>query len=182
MRQFGGFTLIEVVVTLMVLIILSAVVTPAIVTELDRMRISSARTDLDAFVTGITDFRKDVRAYPKQLSQLATAIVSGDEDSCGDSYSAAERNRWAGPYVRRVIPGTGVPIGIGTARNQLTRVGGTNALLFVAVDSVAEEDALALNALVDGDNSGTAGNVWWISLSIPEALVTLGYALPVRGC
>lgn len=173
-----GFSLIEVLVGLTIIVTLAAVLTPNLVTVLDRARIDRAEASLEHFVEAVQQFEEDVKRYPSHLSQLAEPVEAGDPDACGQGLPPGLAGQWGGPYLSRLVPSSGVPIAIGTARDRLETGTGT---LSVVVPRVTEEDALELNARVDGDGSGSANTVRWTSPDA-EGLVTLSFVIPIKRC
>jgi prepilin-type N-terminal cleavage/methylation domain-containing protein len=182
----SGLTLIEIVVVIVVLLILAAAIAPSLVGSLDRERVSTAATTLQEITDAMSEMRKDSQDWPGRLSHLSTAITTSDQNVCGNAYTAGKVGNWAGPYIDRVIPSTGIPVGIGTASNTVYRssVSGQDALLTIEITSVQEADALSLNTVVDndGDVAGrTTGTIQWSTTS-SEGLVTVLYYRPIRGC
>jgi prepilin-type N-terminal cleavage/methylation domain-containing protein len=189
-----GFTLIELIVGLAIMIMISAVITPVMLGALDKARIDEAAASLESLVEALHVFHDDTNHYPGYLTHLSAPITTSQTNSCGDSYPQGAADKWNGPYVKRVLTSSGVPVAIGTARDELIResldsgglLGAANpkggaALLKIVVTDVAEEDAVALNERVDGDNSSTDGTVQW---TVPDAqgFVTLYYITPISGC
>ena len=178
----GGFTFIEMIVGLAIMVIVAATITPALLGVVDKERRDAALTSLTGISDAVAAFRADVNEYPGLLTQLTTPIGS-EPDLCGANYSGGEQGDWEGPYLNRVVPPTGLPIGIGRARNQLTRFPNTNnpSHMILTVDSVVIEDALALNRRLDADgDDGTANAVRWTMLSAADGLVTLGFWGPIQ--
>src|SRR5687767_8873289 len=115
----GGFTLIEVVVALAIMVMIAATVSPSIIGYLDRTRLEEAVESLEALRDAALAFYDDVDDYPSELTHLTEPISGDDDNSCGSSYGNGQANRWTGPYLTRIIPATGLPIFIGTAQNEL---------------------------------------------------------------
>jgi prepilin-type N-terminal cleavage/methylation domain-containing protein len=177
-----GFSLVEAVVALIIIATLAAVVTPGLVRAIDDARVQRGLESLETITTAILDYEDDINEYPPNLFQLVNELQPGDDDSCGNNLSNGERNRWDGPYLDRIVPTGGVPVGVGTALPALIRfpTGGNDALLLIVVNDVGEEDALALDRRVDGDGMA-AGTVLWTPIEA-DGLVTLGWAIPINGC
>lgn len=175
-------TLIEVVVAVAIVLSLAAAMAPGMIGVLDRQRVASARESLDAIVNAMTKMRGDNQDWPLRLSHLVVPITTGDQNICGNTYSPGKVSQWAGPYLDRNVPATGIPIGIGTARDLLVRevISGNDAYLKIQVDSVVEEDASALDKIYDGDGAAN-GSIRWTGTS-PTGQVTLYMLRPIRGC
>lgn len=176
MRRAGrrsGFTLVEVIVALAVILILAAVAVPQLGGFLDQKRVEETATLLAQLRNSLygpsTSFRTNVGANASRLSHLSTLIVNGDDDSCGGNYSNAERGDWpdGGPYINWVIdPVTGLRTPIGQADDLMIRVpagggGSTGRLRIRFNNSVTLVDAQALDVFVDGVLNGGTGVVQW---------------------
>ena len=182
----SGLTLIEIVVVIVVLLILAAAIAPSIMGSLDRERVSTAANTLQEITDAMSEMRKDNQDWPGRLSHLSSPITTSDKNVCGNSYTSGKVGNWGGPYIDRVIPSTGLPVGIGTARDTVYRsaLSGQDALLTIEITSVQQDDALSLNTTVDndGDVAGrTTGTIQWSTTS-SEGLVTVLYYRPIRGC
>ena len=100
-RSPQGFTLIEVLVTLILLAVLAAAVFPLVTQQSnqgDPLRVAS---DLGSVRAAVEQFRLDVRPnWPGDLEDLAHAPVNGagdDPDLNGDAIENAAN--WDGPYL-----------------------------------------------------------------------------------
>jgi len=176
MRRAGrrsGFTLVEVIVALAVILILAAVAVPQLGGFLDQKRVEETATLLAQLRNSLygpsTSFRTNVGANASRLSHLSTLIVNGDDDSCGGNYTNAERGDWpdGGPYINWVIdPTSGLRTPIGQADDLMIRVpagggGSTRRLRIRFNNSVTLVDAQALDVFVDGVLNGGTGVVQW---------------------
>lgn len=173
-----AFSLIEVLVALAVMVTLAAVIVPGVVQILDRARVDRGYESLNAISAAVLAFRTDVGHSPAALTQLSEPITGAMSSSCGVSYGqkgGQAAKAWAGPYLNRIVPTTGLPVGIGTAENALNQVGAT---LQVTVNGVLEADALALDTRVDGGDGAGAGGVQWSGTDF----VTLLWVMPAPAC
>lgn len=186
----SGFTLVEQVVALVILVVIGAAVVPFIIGALDRERVEEAAASLQGIIDGTTSFNRDVRGtdllpFPASLSHLTTPITAGALDLCSDAYTSGHAAAWRGPYIDRVVGGGGIDVAIGTAQDAFTVVADGNAtLLSIQVTGVTIEDAEDLNVLVDGEegmNASTAGTVRW-GATDAEGRVLLQYLRPVPEC
>jgi prepilin-type N-terminal cleavage/methylation domain-containing protein len=180
-RRSGGFTFIELIVGLAIMTMIAAVVTPVLVGTLDKARIEEARHSLENLAEGIVNFEDDVREYPGHLTQLYDPISSSDRDICGQTYNGGDVNRWEGTYIDRIVPPSGLPVFIGSAQNQLTRISFGVTVLLITVSGVTEDDAIALNEIVDDDGNSLAGTIVWLPTGSND-MVTLYYTIPINGC
>lgn len=78
-----GFTLIEMVVTLAVVAVLSAIALPAFRQYQERVRVDQARKDIVMMSTVAAQFWHDARAYPDNLAQVG---LGGKLDPWGRPY------------------------------------------------------------------------------------------------
>jgi type II secretory pathway pseudopilin PulG len=184
-----GFSLTETIVTVALVMILAAAFLPNLLASDHRARVQEAALVLEELSDAITTARYDNQDWPGNLSHLSRPITTADQNICGSNYNSGRVNNWDGPYHDRVFPASGLPIGIGTVRDPMTRVvisgnpSGNGAISHVQifVDSVPEEDALELNRMVDADGSATEGTVQWAGLS-GSGLTTVWWTRTVKGC
>lgn len=106
-----GFTLIEVLVTIVVIGVLAAVVIPAVTAQVTAGDSSRVLSDLNNVRTGIENFDIAVRQFPGDVDDLvnrpgtATSTGSGadiDADLAGALYLS--NANWAGPYIETALP------------------------------------------------------------------------------
>lgn len=174
-----GFTLVEILVALAIGIVLAAAVLPSFIGGVDRSRVAETAESLQGIATAMSAMYDDVGRYPGQLSHLTAGITAGEVDGCGGQYDAAATASWAGPYLNRTVPASGLPLPIGVARDALTFDAGPPAVLRIHVDDVTERDALELNRRMDSDDDPATGGVRWGAVS-GSGLTELIYARPVR--
>ncbi len=185
----SGFSLVEIVVALAIVLVLAAVAAPSLVGYLDQMAVQAAADQLatvrDALYTkGGNGFRQDVGANSGRLSQLARPITKnnpGFVDSCGDEFSTKEANNWDGPYLNFDIdPASGMASPIGIASDLLTRVPPTGAgsVRIAFPNNVQVTQAQLLDELVDGGNGNAVGIVRWILPAI-DGVVTVHYFVQI---
>lgn len=85
-----GFTLVELLVVLAILVALSAVAVPQVIRYLDRARVDTARVEIENIGATLDLFRLDVGRYPTEAEGLQ-ALVAAPAAATG----------WAGPYLRK---------------------------------------------------------------------------------
>ena len=101
----AGFTLIEVLVTVVVIGVLAAVVIPAVTAQVSAGDSSRAVSDLNNLRTGIENFDIAVRQFPGDVDDLVNAPSASstvDQDITGSAYLGA--TSWAGPYIEASLP------------------------------------------------------------------------------
>lgn len=194
-----GFSLVEIIVGLTVLLILAAVALPTLGAAADQARINAAAAQLQVVRNALFDpssnghaFYQEVHANAGRLSELSTVIVANNEsyvtgadNSCGDDFSNGEVNRWIsnGPFVNFGIDRiAGMATPIGQAADSLTRIPNDNdpgVLRINFINSVDIEDAKRLDTTIDGGNGNAAGIVQWLSVPV-DGMVTMYYFIPIN--
>jgi len=194
----AGFTLMEVVVALAVILVLAAVAVPTLAGYLDQKNAEAAATQLaqirDALynpATGNVAFWQRVTAGASRLSMLSTVINTGNwpavgaGDGCHVKFAAGDVTRWNnfGPFVNYPIdPVTGLVTPIGIAADTLTRVpfsatAGSTRINFL--NSVKLSDAVLLDGIVDGSDGNATGVVQWV-LPAVNGIVTMYYFVAIN--
>jgi len=199
MRTARGFSLVEVLVGMAILLVLASIALPTLSASLDRARVEAAAAQLvavrDALYKpggGSSAFFQVVGANAGRLSELATPIVAnnasyatGTDNSCGGAFSTKQANNWdnAGPYVNfNIDRAAGMSTAIGVAADSLTRIpnnANPGVLLINFLNTVSESDALLLDAVVDAGDGSLGGTVRW--LPPVDGMVRLAYRVPVGG-
>lgn len=200
-----GFSLLEVVVAVGILAILGATAVPTVVAYRDQQRIQQTAEDLtNLSLTFLTyKFPTNPFKYPRLLSHFSTQVLSTDLTSCaapnrtyGQEGNAQTRWPVGAPYINKLIPLTGMELGIGVADNTVVRstipfgtgTTGTNSTvsnLHVSIPGVTYDDARALNDILDGqgdvdqvNRTNTRGAVRWTAVPDANNLVTVIYIIP----
>ncbi|HKJ91543.1 MAG TPA: type II secretion system protein [Longimicrobiales bacterium] len=184
-RSREGFTLAEMVIALAVIAMLAAIILVQVANQARRGSTAALAQSLSGVSSAVLSFRGDVRHYPATLTELTRPLVLGDVDACGGTLATAVRNRWAGPYLQRAVPATGVPAGDATILNGLVRSPATAnpgdaGTLYIIAANVDRQTATELEAQFDGNADFTGGSIRWVSGG--AAGDTLKYAVPVTGC
>ncbi|HKJ92961.1 MAG TPA: prepilin-type N-terminal cleavage/methylation domain-containing protein [Longimicrobiales bacterium] len=169
-----GFTLVEVVVTLIILAILVAAILPTVASQVDDAEPTRAANDVTSIATGIRLFHLNIRPqYPQDLEDLVNVITTtGDQNVDGVAYATKDSTNWKGPYIEASIPTTGGTVS--TAYNALigdtlrlfesaanlpsNNVGFTAAnadFLAIQVDSLSLAEFTNINKVIDGANEAT---------------------------
>lgn len=92
-RRQGGFTLVEVLLVLVILVIVASLAVTNLVPMQRKANINAAKTQIRAFKGPLAAYRLDVGDYPPSLEALRTPPAD-----------AAAAERWAGPYLDREVP------------------------------------------------------------------------------
>lgn len=189
----AGFTLVEVLVTLVLLALLLGVIVPQVVNQLDRGDPTAVTTDLESVRSGARLFRVDVKRYPATLEQLSENPTAG-WDSAGDinaaTITAGLQGRWDGPYLE----GSAVTTQTGTLSTALggtilgvfgsTRTLAGNSYLSINVTGIGSTEAEEISEIIDGDNvlsdDDAGGRVRFVDLVDPGVDTLVYLALPIN--
>lgn len=110
LKSMRGFTLIEIMVVVVILAVLGALVVPKILENVDKARVTGAKSDLRAIETALDLYRLDNFKYPTTEQGLA-ALVKQPADSTITNYrpggylKSVPKDPWTHPYVYQA-PGT----------------------------------------------------------------------------
>jgi prepilin-type N-terminal cleavage/methylation domain-containing protein len=202
----SGFTLIEVVVAAVILVILAAITVPQVMDSLDKQRIEDTYGILQEIHYSITNtnqtgFMNVVRTgaavtntstAPGKLTHLTEPIVAASStnyhNSCGSgttatwSYNATAVTTWTlgGPFLERAVSFTdGIALPIGQLQNTLIRTANpatTPAYLQLRINNVDPNDAAALDIRIDGVADAANGTIRYTTVS---NVSTVNYVIPV---
>jgi general secretion pathway protein G len=176
-----GFTLIEVLVTVVVIGVLAAVVIPAVTSQVGAGDSTRVLADLNSVRTGIENFAITVRAFPGDMDDLANPITTGDgTGSPVVNFTSGQVDAWSGPYIEKTVSSTNVtlffdafPTGLGASiENRLDfcdisyqtiavvcrNVGANYVAILINHLTLAQDTVL--NDLIDGvgeSNAATSG-------------------------
>src|SRR5688500_8213345 len=123
-RKFG-FTLVEVLVTTVVIGVLAAVVLPALAKQTSAADPARVASDLNNIKMGIEVFSQNLRPdYPGDLEDLvnqpvddaSTSPSSSNDDLALDGSFYANTANWNGPYVAQSLSSDTVGVGNSTWR------------------------------------------------------------------
>jgi prepilin-type N-terminal cleavage/methylation domain-containing protein len=162
-----GFTLVEVLVTLVLIALLVGVVLPSVIRQLDRGEPVRISEDLEAVRSAAQLFRVDVRRWPGTLDQLvaapdATTGWASNLDAMGQEIPAGLRARWNGPYLEiGELAGDTLYIGVGGAVLPAldTLHWGDGAFLRAQVENLTAQQAAGVSEIIDGHtNVSTAAS------------------------
>ncbi len=179
-----GFSLTEILVALAIIAIMSAVLLPAVNSQLGKSDASRAASDLVAVQTGVQSFMGDVHRVPQKISQLTTKITISDND-LGNPNTAPPASaaafadylvaNWRGPYLNKDVVG---PTRVGNIQDafSVTTVG-TSYYLTVSMINVAGSDFAQIEAILDEgaatSTSSTTGVVRYTGTTLTFLAVPL---------
>lgn len=186
----AGVSLAEVAVAVVVLFLLSTAVLPGVVRTLDRERVEMTVSELQEIANAMHSMRSDNQDWPSKLSHLSAPIHTGQNNICGGRYQQGKVNNWDGPYLDRVVPPSGFKVGVGVMPDTVLRdppqSGGRGGSAFgdmiVLIDGVAEEDAIELSRLIDGNESATSGAIQWTATDADAGIVRVRFIRPIKQC
>jgi len=93
-HQRGGFTLVELLVVLAILVLLISMVGPRILGSKQKADVSAAKTQIGMLQSALESYVVDMRQYPETEMGLAALIedpVKEDE----------KKSKWDGPYLKK---------------------------------------------------------------------------------
>ncbi|MDD4816588.1 MAG: type II secretion system major pseudopilin GspG [Victivallaceae bacterium] len=90
MKRKNGFTLLEVMIVLMLLVILAGAVTPAYLNYLKKARVQTAKSESKLLSDAVDHYYLEVGVYPSSLKALV-----GNADN---------NEKWDGPYIKGKLP------------------------------------------------------------------------------
>jgi prepilin-type N-terminal cleavage/methylation domain-containing protein len=205
-RKRAGFTLMEIVVASLVMVILAAVTIPQVMDALDKKRVEDTYNILVGLNYGFansngTGFMNIVRtgasatntsAVPGKLNELSEIIVSQNlnyPNSCGTGttggtgyFNTTAATTWTlgGPFIQQVVSATdGLSLPIGQLQNTLVRsaaLGTQPAWIELVINNVDTTDAKALDLRVDGVQGTNAGTVRY---TLTASSTTVDYLIPI---
>ena len=91
-RRRRGFTLLELLVVMFILVLLAGVVTVYVTKRVEEAKHAKAVADVAALGTALDMFYLHNGAYPRQLEDLRTRP------------SGQDLPNWNGPYIRKPVP------------------------------------------------------------------------------
>ena len=161
----AGFTLIEVLVTLVLVALLIGVIVPSVINQLDRGDPTRVASDLEGVRSGARLFRVDVKRFPYSIEQLTEAPNGGAAwdvvtDFNGATITTGLLDRWNGPYLEGSAVTdnlTTISTALGGAIEPVFRaktLAGTS-YLSVLVSGVTRANIQSISDIIDGDTVTT---------------------------
>jgi general secretion pathway protein G len=92
-RRHRGFTLMELLVVVLIIGLLTGIVAPRLLGQINKSEVTTAMAQMDALDKALQAYRIDTGRYPS-ASQGLKALVQ----------QPADEPRWRGPYMRGEIP------------------------------------------------------------------------------
>jgi general secretion pathway protein G len=92
-RADRGFTLLELLVVILIIGLLTGIVGPRFLNQINRSEITAARAQIDSFDKALQAYRIDTGRFPASGQGLKALVTQpGDEP------------RWRGPYLNGEVP------------------------------------------------------------------------------
>ena len=85
-----NFTLVEIMVVVVILVMLASIATPLYFNHLKNSRIATAKTQIALLEQALADYRLDTGDYPDDLEALTENIENN--------------SKWSGPYIKPAVP------------------------------------------------------------------------------
>ena len=99
----GGFTLVELLVVLVILVLLASIIGPRVIGYLGSSRAKTAHIQIESLVTAMELFHIDVGRYPTSTEGLAALVKSpGNIPGWNGPYLAkgdVPQDPWGRPYI-----------------------------------------------------------------------------------
>ena len=91
--RFGGFTLLELLVVMVIIGLLAGYVAPKYFSQIGKAEVKTARAQLDALGKALDQYRLDTGHYPTSEQGLAALNAR-----------PANEPKWEGPYLKKAAP------------------------------------------------------------------------------
>src|SRR4051812_19945271 len=173
MRRRVAFTVFEVLISLALLAIVSAVVIPALMGRIRDARSSALGQTLFSVSLAIFEYKKGVTVYPPQLIYLSQKPGATVTDACGaNAIGATNSNNWRGPYITRELVTNGINIGDARIVDSVSvSPAGPPSRLFINVAGVDTLTAVDLERQFDGTPENPAtGTLRYQKAAIPPSI------------
>ncbi len=105
LKNCGGFTLLEIIVTVTIIAILAAIAIPAYSSYREKAKIAMTRSELRNFLHAITMLENDTEQWPGPNPVGSTAdpeVWDLNSPQAGLVATNGEFSKWNGPYVQSV--------------------------------------------------------------------------------
>lgn len=154
----AGFSLIEIVIAVAVIVILAGVITPSVIRQIDKAKVESVVEDFRAIELAMTQYYADVGNLVP-LNDIGGFTTAPNGPSVSHFIRGDGQPGWDGPYLQRIkvnstFGGT-YDVDVLSAKEATIDLG-TQAQLGGNYTVVLQ----AVNDALDGDNDTTRGTVW----------------------
>ncbi|MBA3578890.1 MAG: prepilin-type N-terminal cleavage/methylation domain-containing protein [Gemmatimonadaceae bacterium] len=193
-RRFG-FTLVEVLVTTVVIGVLAAVVLPALAKQTSAADPARIASDLNNIKLGVEVFSQNLRPdYPGDLEDLvnqpqfvSSTPSSTTDDFALDGFQYANQSLWNGPYLAQALPAGATLSGSTTLRAgaagfyendlkicditsstlcaEVAATGGPGAFVTVQLNGLSVTEANGVDVMLDGSPANSTTGLFRYSVS-----------------
>ena len=154
----AGFSLIEIVIAVAVIVILAGVITPSVIRQIDKAKVESVVEDFRAIELAMTQYYADVGNL-MPLNDIGGFTTAQGDPAFRHFIRGDGQPGWDGPYLQRIKVnstfGGNYDIDALSAKEATIDLG-TQAQLGSNYTVVLQ----ALNDALDGDNDLARGTVW----------------------
>lgn len=91
--KWGGFTLLELLVVMVIIGLLAGYVGPKYFAQVGKSEVKTARAQINALEKALDQYRLDTGHYPSTEQGLAALIIKPSGEA-----------RWSGPYLQKAVP------------------------------------------------------------------------------
>jgi general secretion pathway protein G len=93
-RQSRGWTFIETIIVIGIILVLTAMVGVMAFRYIDQARVATAKSQIEVFSMALNAYYMDCKGYPSQSDDIAALWRK----------PASATDSWSGPYVNKAIP------------------------------------------------------------------------------
>jgi len=97
----NGFTLMELMVVIAIIVLLAGIMTPNVARRLEKAKMTKAEADIAAIEGAIAMYENDLGTYPPMGIDYLDTCLTG-RDSSVIPYVPADNPKWNGPYIKGV--------------------------------------------------------------------------------
>jgi len=101
-RRNAGFTLMELMIVLVIIGVLAAAVTPALINRAEKAKITRAKADIVNIANQVKLFKADNSRYPESVQDLINKPSYAKDWPAGGYLEKLEDDPWGNAYVLRV--------------------------------------------------------------------------------
>lgn len=104
-KQGRGFSLIELVVTISIIVILTGIITPLVGNMMEEARVSRATSEVKVLAEAIINLYKDTAIWPQDASITTVALWNDARNGllARNATRFPSARTWKGPYVQKQI-------------------------------------------------------------------------------
>jgi len=101
-KATGGFTIVEVLVTLVILAVVAAITVPSLIDATARAKVSARLGNLSQLQEAVDRCRADTGAFPADLNSLTSAAAPDRGLDVAGNTIPITPGSWHGPYIESV--------------------------------------------------------------------------------